>query len=127
MDNSHPDQAVPTGPTGPTGGGRPGPRTRRRARRVAVAVAAFVALTGAASYTAAIAATSQGPPGRAADALGLAHRQAGAQRLFRRLHRGRRGRPDRRMGLRPGLRADRLAAERIDLDQVRFPGRPTRS
>jgi hypothetical protein len=61
MDNSHPDQAVPTGPTGPTGGGRPGPRTRRRARRVAVAVAAFVALTGAASYTAAIAATSQGP------------------------------------------------------------------
>jgi hypothetical protein len=58
MPNSNPDQIIPAGPAG---GGRPGPRTRRRARRVAVAMAAFVALTGAASYSAAIAAPGQGP------------------------------------------------------------------
>jgi hypothetical protein len=48
MPNSHPDQRVPI-------------RTRRRgARRVAVATAAFLALTGAASYSAAMAAPGQG-------------------------------------------------------------------
>jgi hypothetical protein len=60
MPSSNSDQSVPAQPGGRDRGGRAEPRTgRRTVRRVAVAMAAFLALTGAASYSAATAATGQ--------------------------------------------------------------------